>query len=90
MTMPPDTPPAPVGWHVLGDQITEDTELGTGLTGLQRIYKVPYQIDAGPAKGHVGIVRVRPEEYTPGNLAALIHSAVTNTHNVASLAGQGA
>lgn len=85
MSTPDGTPPAPVPWHVLGDQITEDTQLLPGMGGLQMVYKVPYQIDDGPARGHTGIIRVAPADYTPDNLRRLIDAQVTTTHNVASL-----
>lgn len=76
-----------VTWHVLGDQITQEVDLGPGNQGLVEVKIVPYQIDSGPAAGHVGQVKLPVSRFTPDNVRALIQSAVDATHNVAGLAG---
>lgn len=76
-----------VTWHVLGDQITQEVDLGPGTTGLVEVKIVPYQIDSGPAQGHVGQVKVPVSRFTPDNVAALINAQVEATHTVAGLSG---
>lgn len=76
-----------VTWHVLGDQITQEVDLGPGNQGLVEVKIIPYQIDSGPAAGHVGQVKLAVNRFTPDNVRALIQTAVDATHNVAGLAG---
>lgn len=76
-----------VTWHVLGDQITQEVDLGPGNQGLVEVKIVPYQVDSGPAAGHVGQVKIPVNRFTPDNVRALIQSAVDATHNVAGLSG---
>lgn len=77
----------PVTWHVLGDQITQEVDLGPGNSGLVEVKIIPYQIDTGPAAGHVGQVKLPVNRFTPDNVKALIQQAVDATHNVAGLSG---
>lgn len=78
-----------VTWHVLGDQITQEVDLAPGNQGLMEVKIVPYQIDNGPAEGHVGQVKIPVNRFTPDNVRALIQTAVDATHNVAGLNNQG-
>lgn len=78
------TPDNPT-WHVLGDQITEDTQLSATGTGLAQVYVVPYVIDSGPARGHRGTVKVAPADFTEQHVRDLITGAVGRTHAVAGL-----
>lgn len=72
-------------WHVLGDQIREETVLAPSGTGLQMQYVVPYTIDSGPAKGHQAAVRIAPGDYTEAGVQAAITDAVRTTHGIAGL-----
>lgn len=73
------------GWHVLGDQIREDTVLAPNGSGLQLEYVVPYTICSGPAKGHQGVVRVAPGDYNEAAVEKAITDAVRTTHGIANL-----
>jgi hypothetical protein len=75
-------------WHVLGDQITQEVDLGPGNQGLVEVKIVPYQIDSGPAAGHVGQVKVPVSRFTPDNVRGLIQAAVDVTHAVGGLQAQ--
>lgn len=81
------TPNAPASWHVLGDQITQGTDLKPNGTGLVDYYEIPYRIDSGPAMGHTGTVKVNADAYSQATVAAAIQAAVDNTHAIAGLAG---
>ena len=76
-----------VTWHVLGEQITQEVDLGPGNQGLTEVKIVPYQIDSGPAQGHTGQVKIPVSRFTPDNVRALIQLAVDATHNIADLKG---
>lgn len=75
----------PVTWHVLGDQITQEVDLGPGNQGLTEVKIIPYQIDSGPAAGHTGQVKIPVARFTPDNVRALIQAAVDVTHVVGGL-----
>jgi hypothetical protein len=75
-------------WHVLGDQIRENTTLAPGGNGLATYYEVPYRIDSGPARGSEHVVRVDPRDFTPAQVESLILEHLNNVHGTASL-GQG-
>lgn len=75
-------------WHVLGDQITQETTLGPGNSGLQTVHRVPYAIDNGPAAGAQSYVDVSPNDFTPARVQQLIETQINNLHGVAGL-GQG-
>lgn len=81
------TPASAAAWHVLGDQITQGTELKANGTGLVDYYEVPYRIDSGPAMGHTASVKVPVDQYTSATVSAAITAAVAQTHAVAGLAG---
>jgi len=81
------TTPARATWHVLGDQITQGTDLKPNGTGLVDYYQVPYRIDSGPALGHEGSVKVPATSYSQAAVQAAIQAAVDATHGVAGLAG---
>lgn len=78
------TPQEPA-WRVEGAGIREETELSPHGTGLQVVHVVPYVITSGHAKGHHGVVRVLPNDFTPAGVEAAIRAAVTNTHHIAGL-----
>lgn len=81
------TMPAAATWHVLGDQITQGTDLKPNGTGLQDFYQVPYLIDSGPAKGHQGAVKIPAGPGWQDQVAAAISAQVAATHTVAGLTG---
>lgn len=81
------TPGTAAAWHVLGDQITQGTDLAPNGTGLRDYYEVPYRIDSGPAMGHQGTVKVPADTYSQATVSAAITAAVGNTHSVAGLSG---
>jgi hypothetical protein len=74
-----------VEWHVLGDQIKEQTTLAPGGNGLETVYEVPYIIDSGPATGSQHAVRVSPRDFTPANVAQKIAADAATVHGVGSL-----
>lgn len=74
-------------WHVLGDQITQEIDLGPGNQGLVEMKVIPYMIDSGPAAGTVHQVKVPVSRFTPDNVRGLIQAAVDVTHTVAGLNG---
>ena len=81
------TMPTPASWHVLGDGITQGTDLKPNGTGLQDYYQIPYQIDSGPAMGHQGTVKVPALPGWEQQVAPAIQAAVNATHSVAGLTG---
>jgi hypothetical protein len=81
------TPTAAASWHVLGDQITQGTDLMPNGTGLRDYYEVPYRIDSGPAMGHQASVKVPVDTYSQATVSAAITAAVAATHGVAGLSG---
>lgn len=80
MTMPEEPT-----WQVEGAGIREETELSPHGTGLQVVHVVPYVITSGHARGHHGVVRVLPTDFTPAKVEAAIAAAVANTHGIAGL-----
>jgi hypothetical protein len=72
-------------WHVLGDQITQEVDLGPGNQGLVEYKVVPYMIDSGPAAGTVHQVKIPVNRFTPDNVRGLIQASVDVTHTVAGL-----
>jgi hypothetical protein len=80
------TTPNDPHWHVLGDQIAQDTELSPAGTGIDRVFVVPYVIDSGPGKGHRGSVRVPPDQFNETTVADMIRGAVSRVHGVGGLA----
>lgn len=82
----PDIP----AWHVVGDQITEETTLSTHGTGMTQVHVVPYVIDSGPSRGSRGAVKVEPHDFTPARVEELINDAVGAKHAVADLRRAGA
>ena len=72
-------------WHVLGDQIREETILAPSGRGLQTVYEVPYQTDTGPAAGSQHVVRVDPRDFSPGTIAERIRADAATVHGVAQL-----
>ena len=80
-------PAQPASWHVLGDQITQGTDLKPNGTGLQDYYQVPYLIDSGPAKGHQGSVKVPAGAGWQDLVGPAIQAQVDATHTVANLSG---
>lgn len=81
------TMPAPATWHVLGDQITQTTDLKPNGTGLQDVYTVPYLIDSGPAMGHQGSVKIPAGPGWEQLVGPAIQAQVNATHAVAGLTG---
>ena len=77
-------------WHVLGPQIREETQLAEHGTGMAQVHVVPYMIDSGAAKGHVGVLKVAPRDYYPEFVKDAIDEAVGNTHGIATLGTTGA
>jgi hypothetical protein len=77
-------------YHVLGDQIREDTTLHPSGNGLLTVHEVPFRIDSGPAKGSQHVVRVEPADFTPAAVKAAIEEHLSNIHGVASLGTPGA
>lgn len=77
----------PVTWHVLGDQITQTTTLKAGGGGIADVYEVPYMVDSGPAKGHVGQVQIAASAFNQANVTAAIQAQVGAVHSVAGLSG---
>lgn len=75
-------------WHVLGDQITQDTTLGPGQTGLQTVDRIPYRIDSGPAAGSTRWVEIEHAALDADKVQSLIEADLGRTHSVASL-GKG-
>lgn len=82
----PDVP----DWHVVGAGIREENELAPHGAGIRLVHVVPYVIDSGPAKGHHGVVRVEPHDYTPAGVEEAINTAVSRTHGVSDLRRNGA
>lgn len=72
-------------WHVVGAGIRQEETLADSGNGLQRMYVIPYVIDSGPAKGHQGVVRVTPEEFTPVRVQQAVESVISAAHLVADL-----
>lgn len=80
-TQPADVP----AYHVLGDQIRQEDTLAPGNGGLQEVYVVPYQIDDGPARGHTGVVKVTPDDYTEQGVREAVEAQVATTHGIAGV-----
>jgi hypothetical protein len=72
-------------YHVLGDQIQEETTLAPGGAGIQQVYNVPYRVDSGPAMGSQHTVRVAPSEFTPARVQDLIEQHLNSVHGVAQI-----
>lgn len=72
-------------WHIVADQIEQDTELGRGGRGIVDIYRIPYVIDSGPAAGHEGSVKVPADQIDPDRVAGLIQYQVDRVHDVGGL-----
>jgi hypothetical protein len=75
-------------WHVLGDQIKEQTTLAPSGNGLATYYEIPYRIDSGPARGSEHVVRVDPRDFTPASVQNMIEEHLSAVHGTATL-GQG-
>lgn len=76
-------------WHVLGPQITQETQLGPGSTGLRSVYVIPYMVDSGPAKGSIHKVEVDPRDFNEATVARLIEAGLNDVHRVAGLGSPG-
>lgn len=77
-------------WHVLGDQIREESSLAPSGQGIETLWQVPYMIDSGPAKGSQHVVRLDPRQFTPADVEQAIREHLSNVHGVAGLGKPGA
>lgn len=72
-------------WHILpqGQRLT--TELSPAGTGFTDVWEINYQVDAGPARGTTGTVRIPTDFYTPDYVKEQIDQAVETLNGVAGL-----
>lgn len=74
---------AGIAWHVTGQRLT--TQLTNAGSGFQDVWEVTYQIDSGPATGHVGQVNIPAAQYTADVVKVAIANQAANLHAVANL-----
>jgi uncharacterized membrane protein len=64
---------------------TPGTDLNPTGNGFQDVWKVTYQVTAGPAKGTIGTISVPDEDHTTDFLSDAIAAKVQILNDVASL-----
>lgn len=69
--------------YIVGNPVLE-TEISEAGTGFSKVWRVPYKITDGPAKGTAAHVMIPAENYNAENVHAAIGSAVRTHHEVMS------
>jgi hypothetical protein len=77
-------------WHVVPNAAHPDTVLTDGPPGIETIWRVPYVIDSGPAKGARHIADVPAAMFHADGVKEAVMQHAANVHAVAQLAHKNA
>lgn len=69
-------------WHVIGQETRPSIEPGGRMV---QVVDIRYQVDVGPAAGHVSQVTVSQAQYNADTVRALIDEAVDKATAIADL-----
>lgn len=77
-------------WSVIPDAAHTETVLPENGSGIVTVWKVPYTIDSGPAKGSRHSVTVPAAQFHAEGVKQAIMEHAANVHAVANLSHNGA